>query len=64
MNYYDEEITISGPDSKHLSSVQMDRPSRSGGAGRGSGAGGGQRAGRQRNLVSSYKDRERKRGRG
>ncbi|KAL7739725.1 hypothetical protein ACLKA6_012704 [Drosophila palustris] len=56
MNYYDEEITISGPDSKHLSSVQRDRASRSdgaagaGGAGRGSGATGGQRAARQRNL--------------
>ncbi|XP_034474007.1 intraflagellar transport protein 46 homolog [Drosophila innubila] len=50
MNYYDEEITISGPDSKHLSSVQMDRPSRSGGASTDSGATGGQRGARQRNL--------------
>ncbi|XP_034099561.1 uncharacterized protein LOC117564770 [Drosophila albomicans] len=58
MNYYDEEITISGPDSKHLSSVQMDRSSRSDAAARGqTGATaaaaqstGGQRAARQRNL--------------
>ncbi|KAH8378106.1 hypothetical protein KR093_009322 [Drosophila rubida] len=59
MNYYDEEITISGPDSKHLSSVQMDRSSRSDAAARGqpgaaaaaaAQATGGQRAARQRNL--------------
>ncbi|KAH8419396.1 hypothetical protein KR222_010369 [Zaprionus bogoriensis] len=54
MNYYDEEITISGPDSKHLSSVQLDR--RSGGVAAvngvagGTGAAGGQRAARQRNM--------------
>uniref|UniRef100_A0A6P4EIK4 Uncharacterized protein LOC108042575 n=1 Tax=Drosophila rhopaloa TaxID=1041015 RepID=A0A6P4EIK4_DRORH len=39
MNFYDEEITISGPDSKHLSSVQMEP--RNGGGGRGNGAGRG-----------------------
>ncbi|KAH8271843.1 hypothetical protein KR044_007914 [Drosophila immigrans] len=56
MNYYDEEITISGPDTKHLSSLQMDRSSRSDAAARGQAgaaaaqATGGQRAARQRNL--------------
>lgn len=49
MNYYDEEITISGPsDGKHLSSMQMERQSSRGGAAA------GQRAGaRQRHMVSS-----------
>lgn len=45
MNYYDEEITISGPDSKHLSSI------RSGGAATGGAA--MAPAPRQRNMVSS-----------
>lgn len=43
MNYYDEEITISGPDSKHLSSI------RSGGAATGGAA--VAPAPRQRNMV-------------
>lgn len=43
MNYYDEEITISGPDSKHLSSI------RSGGTATGGAA--VAPAPRQRNMV-------------
>ncbi|EDW55639.1 intraflagellar transport protein 46 [Drosophila sechellia] len=43
MNFYDEEITIGGPDSKHLSSVQME--SRNGGTGGGRGGAGGGGAG-------------------
>ncbi|XP_036673762.3 uncharacterized protein IFT46 [Drosophila suzukii] len=41
MNFYDEEITISGPDSKHLSSVQMEPRNGGPGGGRGEAAGGG-----------------------
>ncbi|KAH8413388.1 hypothetical protein KR009_010502 [Drosophila setifemur] len=41
MNFYDEEITISGPDSKHLSSVQMEQRNGVAGGGRGGGRGGG-----------------------
>ncbi|KAH8323467.1 hypothetical protein KR067_011315 [Drosophila pandora] len=56
MNFYDEEITISGPDTKHLSSVRMEQRngvaggSQAGGSGaggaaaRGTGPGGSQRA--------------------
>ncbi|XP_033250105.1 intraflagellar transport protein 46 homolog [Drosophila miranda] len=63
MNYYDEEITIGGGDSKHLSSVQMEPrlgaavAARRGGSGPGAGAGeegrGGQRAaaGRHRRML-------------
>ncbi|XP_017016501.1 intraflagellar transport protein 46 homolog [Drosophila kikkawai] len=40
MNFYDEEITINGPDSKHLSSVQMDPRNAVPGGGRGGAAGG------------------------
>ncbi|EDW64970.1 intraflagellar transport protein 46 homolog isoform X1 [Drosophila virilis] len=44
MNYYDEEITISGPsDGKHLSSMQMERQSSRGGAAAGQRAGARQR---------------------
>ncbi|XP_068146800.1 intraflagellar transport protein 46 homolog [Drosophila tropicalis] len=42
MNYYDEEITINErPNSKHLSSVQMDRSGAGGSSGSGGAAGGG-----------------------
>ncbi|XP_030383890.1 intraflagellar transport protein 46 homolog [Scaptodrosophila lebanonensis] len=43
MNYYDEEITITGPDSKHLSSVKVDQLSGQR----------GQRPARQRNMLQS-----------
>lgn len=48
MNYYDEEITISGAESKHLGS--MPQPERRSG---GAAADTAQRAARQRNMVSS-----------
>lgn len=65
MNFYDEEITISGPDSKHLSSVQMEprngvpgggRGGATGGSDGGGAAGGSQRAaaGRHRRMVSAW----------
>ncbi|EDV54771.1 intraflagellar transport protein 46 homolog isoform X2 [Drosophila erecta] len=41
MNFYDEEITIGGPDSKHLSSVQMESRNGGPGGGRGGAVGGG-----------------------
>ncbi|XP_017067829.2 intraflagellar transport protein 46 homolog [Drosophila eugracilis] len=40
MNFYDEEITIGGPDSKHLSSVQMEPRNGGPSVGRGGGPGG------------------------
>ncbi|XP_020812586.1 intraflagellar transport protein 46 homolog [Drosophila serrata] len=40
MNFYDEEITINGPDSKHLSSVQMEPRNALPGGGRGGATGG------------------------
>lgn len=64
MNFYDEEITIGGPDSKHLSSVQMEPRSGGTGGGRGGAGGGGAgavggegavrraAAGRHRRMVS------------
>ncbi|XP_043645324.1 intraflagellar transport protein 46 homolog [Drosophila teissieri] len=45
MNFYDEEITIGGPDSKHLSSVQMEPRNGGPGGARGGAARGGAGAG-------------------